>query len=315
MYSPLDRHREEAEEFYATDPEYREAAAELREIIWRIHDRVIALDLEGTLVCGEIESLDGDEVDLHDRVHRPLANEFAQALIDGNQVVIWTGLGAADASGVMHSAGLNKIFKTPPFHMTGPFNLPTIKKEGFKVSDQAEFVGHADYRSILSTLVAENHPFAQRFLQVHRQLDERRPLTPEDVIYSYARTFSIKIPSVLGADVLIDDAVDYSRLEGLRLYGPKEAARYIEPKAFRVDSNLTGYLRSDRALLEIARKLPDTLTEIDGLQDISIEDLGRRAEEEEKRRREAPAAVKSVPVKPLRSAFKRFLPRLLDRLW
>lgn len=311
-------HRETAEEFYATDPEYREAAAEVRETLWEIHNRVIALDIEGTLACCEVGSWGGRKVDFHDRVRRPLANEFSRALIEGgNQVVVWTGLGAASACGVMESAGL-KIFKTSPFWRSDPFNLPTIKGNEFKVSDEADLVGRADYRGILGTLAVNNHEFAQRVFQDYRGGGGKGPLTPEQIVYMYASPFSFKIPSALGADVLVDDAADFFRWYGSQLYGPKEGARYLALEAFHVscESDPCGYLRSDRALLEIARKLPNTLTEIDSLPEISIEEVGRNAEE--RKRREAAAesrrlARKSAPVKTAVSDFGRFLLRLLSR--
>lgn len=311
-------HREAAEEFYATDPEYREAAAEVRETLWGIHDRVIALDIEGTLACNEIGSWGGRRVEFHDRVRRPLANEFSRALIDGgNQVVIWTGLGAASACSVMSSAGL-KIFKTNPFWRSDPCNLPTIKGNEFKVSDEAELIGRRDYRNILEILIVENHPFAQRVFQSRHDRDREGPLDPEQVARAYTSSISFKIPSALGADVLVDDAADFFRWYGSQLYGPKEGARYLALEAFRVscESDPCGYLRGDRALLEIARKLPNTLTEIDNLPEISIEEVGRNAEE--RKRREVAAesrrlARKSAPVKTAVSDFGRFLLRLLSR--
>lgn len=310
-------HKETADEFYATDPEYKEAAAEVREAISSIHNRVFALDIEGTLACTEIGSWAGRGVDFHDRVRRPLANEFAQALIESkNQVVVWTGLGAASACGVTRSAGL-KIFKTSPFSMQGLFNLPTIKGSDFKVSDQAELVGRADYRSILRTLVAENHPFAQRVFHLYRNRGENEPLTPDDVAYMYASSPTFKIPSALGADVLIDDAADFFRYYGVQLYGPKEGARYLALEAFRMNKDDPfGYLKKDRTLLEIARKLPATLAEIDGLSEINIEDAGRMAVVK-KTEPLAAAESASVPTpmsaKPTSSVFMRFLLRLVGR--
>lgn len=42
--SLLEPHRQEAEHFYETDPEYRASVEELNAIIQKIHGRVIALE-------------------------------------------------------------------------------------------------------------------------------------------------------------------------------------------------------------------------------------------------------------------------------
>ncbi|MFA4891431.1 MAG: hypothetical protein WC604_03755 [Candidatus Gracilibacteria bacterium] len=307
-------HREEAEKFYTTDPEYLEAAAEVREILWGIHDRVVALDIEGTLACTEIGSWFGRRVEFHDRVRRPLSNEFARALIEGgNQVVVWTGLGASSAYSVMFSAGL-EIFKKSLLYIQDLPNLPTVKGGDFKISDQAEFVGHADLRGVLFMLAQQGHSFAKRVNQLACSRSGGDSLPPSELARTGYANF--KIPSVLGADVLVDDTADFFRSYGTELYGPKEAARYLAVKSFCVssESDPLGYLRSDRALLEIARKLPGTLAEIDSLQDISIEELRQRADKQERARvlaEKRRLARKAAPVRTAISDFGKKLLRLL----
>ena len=248
----LDSYRAEAEHFYTTDPDYQSDAAEMCGIIQRdIHDRVVAVDLEATLVSDVVDALyksEEERVDVFDRLRRPLSDEMLQALVDANnKVILWTSMMSYSAKAVLDSSRLKL-----------PQSVRFAAREDYKqalLSDESR-------RQVLQKIV-EVSGKPQGYHNINRE-------TPEEYYADvYANWLRVKIPSVLGADVLIDDqALDHHRhFMPEKAFGHKEAARFVgvDPFVIGSKSKLEQYLSDDRGLLDVVHRLPAVLDKIDRL--------------------------------------------------
>ncbi len=92
----LDGFRADAQAYYASSPEYADGVEEIRDIFAQIRGRVIAVDIDGTLLSSFMGLRFWRErygMEPHDRVVRPFANEFLAAIADaGNCATLWTGI-------------------------------------------------------------------------------------------------------------------------------------------------------------------------------------------------------------------------------
>lgn len=92
----LDGCRAEAHSYYDSSSEYAQGVEGIRDVFQRIRGRVIAVDIDGTLLStfmGRREWEKRYRIHDGDRVVRPFANEFLRAIDDSdNRGFLWTGM-------------------------------------------------------------------------------------------------------------------------------------------------------------------------------------------------------------------------------
>lgn len=95
MRELLDGYRAEAQRYYAS-LEYAQGVEEICDVFQQIRGRVIAVDVDGTLLSTFMGRRAWEEryrIKDVDRVVRPFANEFLQAIDDSdNHGLLWTGM-------------------------------------------------------------------------------------------------------------------------------------------------------------------------------------------------------------------------------
>ncbi|MEK7085834.1 MAG: hypothetical protein AAB953_02360 [Patescibacteria group bacterium] len=250
----LDSYRADAEHFYTTDPDYKRDVAEMCDIIQRdIHERVVAVDLEATLVSDRIGAFYNSkherlEVNPFDRLRRPLSNELLQALVDAhNEVILWTSMISDLARFVCSFSGL-------------------------KLPQSTGFVAREDYQRALlndESGIQVLQKIVKKFGEPPSHCNPEGKTPAKYYADLYMNKLGVKIPSVLGVDVLIDDqASDHYKFGCGKFFdNPKEAARFVDVEPFVIGNELTlaRYLRSERGLLAVVRQLPSVLAEVDSL--------------------------------------------------
>lgn len=222
----LDSLRREAEIYYET-PAYREACDFLGDVLGPIEGKTIAFDFEGVLV--NVDEL--NKFPRCERLRRPLAREAIEILRRRNRVLIWSAAGSG-------------------------FITLAIKTSGLSVGD-LEVVD----RNIAAARVLDAHILSDDDIELAHRVD-----TYDDDGYDYfangilerinVALGKLKIPSILGVDVLIDDCTDRHG-EACRAVGrPDDCTKLLAVSAFAPYSSLE--LRGhhfDRGILDASLSL------------------------------------------------------------
>lgn len=230
--SPVQEYRVKAEDFYQTEEYKREADQLFRAITNRIRNKIIAIDLSGTLVCLNLNYhlyLSGDKktsdlsasIDPYDRLLRPFANELLKTLVDcGNTVVLWTGDIREGAETMIRTSGL----KVP----TG-VRLITLEQYLQRLHESRQYWSSIEGR------------FGSGY-----QEDTLRKL----------RIGKVKIPRAFGVDILLDDNADKDASVCEVLLGEDESKKFLQVQKFRLRETDDLYLHyRDRTLLVVAEQL------------------------------------------------------------
>lgn len=129
MRELLAGYRVEAQRYYAS-PRYVQGVAEIHNVFQKIRGRVIAVDLDGTLLStfmGRRTWKERYRIDDVDRVVRPFAKEFLQAIDDSeNYGLLWTGMPRARFN--LMRSGIPDLQIPPSFGvLTGEDYLALLK--------------------------------------------------------------------------------------------------------------------------------------------------------------------------------------------
>lgn len=173
-----------------------ELSQRIREIAKHIRGLIIAIDLEGTLVCPMT------------RAKRGGADELLSSLAQHNTVILWTSATRYRAAEIIRSAKLEM-----------PKQVKTETREAY----QEELTKH----DIIPEPLSNSHAWAMRIIEQRTEWIRRgqhpgdKNFTDQDYDTALIYTGNIKIPSILGIDVLLDDKKERHD-EGCRQLGYHE---------------------------------------------------------------------------------------------
>lgn len=222
----LDSLRREAEMYYET-PTYHEACDFLGDVLGPIEGKTIACDLEGVLI--NVDEL--NDFPRFERLRRPFAREAIEVLRRRNRVLIWSAAGRG-------------------------FIARAIEASRLAVGD-LEVVD----RTIAAARVRDAHILSDDDISLAHIVgacdDCDYDYLPDGVIERIRVALGkLKIPSVLGVDVLLDDCADRHG-EACRAVGrPDDCAKLLAVPAFDPYGSLE--LRNhhlDRGLLDASLSL------------------------------------------------------------
>lgn len=232
-FPTLRRYREAAGVFYGT-ADHKRKIEELLTLVEKLRGRVIAVDLEGTLVCRNLaatletrnhfpdERALAFRVDRYDRLRRPFAQELLSALACSNPgSIIWTGANENDADKMLRSAQL-------------------VKPEGITI------VGRQTYKARLAETDVMDR--AARAYPSNSTLDT---LNISDI-----KEGGVKIPRALGVDLLIDDHAQNDATVCETLFGLDESSKIVPCNSFSMKH--IGEVQNhhtDEELLQVLRRL------------------------------------------------------------
>lgn len=211
-------------------PEYQANLEIISDLISQIREKVIAVDLDGTLYCTNLhDSLSKNglfnyDIEMNSRIRRPYANELLQIMAANTAIktIAWTG-------------STKKMAKR------------RIETSGLVIPQTIEIVTIDEYRQIILT-----------YPEIAEQLNKG----DEDKIDSSKfEKGTIKIPRILGVDLLLDDFCQHDIHVSQRLYGEQEANRFLLINQFRLKSEEElAAAHSDTGLVTAVKKLHQRLT-------------------------------------------------------
>lgn len=228
IVTDLSEYRKAAHEYYCT-PEFLDKFRELNALIMGIREKLsrltVATDIEGTLVSLNMTyHSNGNTLQVmpHDRVRRPLANEWIVLLRRYcKRAPLWTGAGKERMGPILKSSRLDIPYRT-------------------------EIIHRDDYRE---RLISGDHQYL-----LHE--DEIGPHARHAAGYG-----TPKIPLVMDVDYLIDDYAQKDR-KALGKLGEKEARKVIDIPEFRIyDSTVLANHHLDTGLIDAARALVEKVNE------------------------------------------------------
>lgn len=239
--SPLDQYRELAARHYESI-RYRRDLDAIDKAVASMRDRVIALDVEGTILSLSLLRQDGDPrwareagVNTGDRLRRPHANELIEILsASKNEIKLWTGAGRDRINVRLQSAGI---------HLPKGVELIT------RAETQARFC-----KMLIKEEVAARDPIPMATIPEFVGATEKVP--KEVTNLTRFDMGMVKIPRLFGVDALIDDYAEIDREVCRAIYGDEEAAKIVDIAAFAPQS--TGELGihfADRELKRVIQQL------------------------------------------------------------
>ncbi|KKP37315.1 hypothetical protein A2483_05375 [Candidatus Peregrinibacteria bacterium RIFOXYC2_FULL_33_13] len=196
----LEHYRQKAENYYKTE-KYQELVKELYDILKDVKGKIIAFDIEGTLISSsnEINAVLSSPNYIDTYLRRPLAKEITNYLSSQNEVIIW-------------SAMTRKYMK----------EALSSSKIGLNLNKNNKQISREDCKK--ST---KKHPLIKIW---HQKANSSEKLMKELITSG-----TYKIPSIFDVDFLIDDLSEFHK-EGCDLILiPEDKEKIISIPSFKPD--------------------------------------------------------------------------------